>query len=73
MLSLNMATAAAAVGLGILIKIGKDGIENYKAQEEALKGLDQAYTTQNQNLAHGRQLIEEFITAIAPSLPTSTT
>jgi len=61
MLSLNVTTAALAVGLGVLIKIGKDGVENYKAQEEALKGLDQAFASQNQNLALGRQMIEEFI------------
>lgn len=58
---LNVGAAALAIGLGLLVKVGKDAVDNYSSQETALLGLQQATDTQKLNYDKVKGSVEDFI------------
>src|SRR5205807_1201998 len=61
MLGMTPATLGLAAALGIVVFVGKQAIENYKAQETASNQLTQAYATQKDTLAKHRGEIDAFL------------
>lgn len=64
-LGMNAGVLAMAVALGFAIKVGKDALDNYAAQQTALNLLDQAYHTQGDTLDNNRQRLDAFISTNA--------
>lgn len=60
-LKLNVATAALAIGLAIAVKVGKDAIDNYKSQSEAMGQLAQAVGVYNEHLGRNKAATTEYI------------
>lgn len=61
MLGLNVATVALAVTLGTLIFVGKEAVQNYRAQQDALSDLEQAFQSQGDLLDFHRKAIDDWI------------